>query len=55
MKQVVQNFRTGELSLEDVPVPSQRPKGLLVRTLASAVSAGTERSKVEIARKTLLG
>lgn len=55
MKQVVQNYRTGELSLEDVPSPALRPGGLLVRTVASAVSAGTEKSKVELARKNLLG
>jgi predicted dehydrogenase/threonine dehydrogenase-like Zn-dependent dehydrogenase len=55
MKQVVQNFRTGELSLEDVPNPSLRAGGILVRTVVSAVSAGTEKSKVDLARKNLLG
>jgi polar amino acid transport system substrate-binding protein len=55
MKQVVQNFRTGVLALEDVPSPSPRPGGLLVRTVASAVSAGTEKSKVDLARKNLIG
>ena len=55
MKQVVQNFRTGELLVEDVPSPALREGGVLVQTVASAVSAGTERSKVEIARKNLLG
>ncbi len=55
MKQVVQNFRTGTLALDDVPSPSPRPGGLLVRTVTSAVSAGTEKSKVELARKSLVG
>jgi polar amino acid transport system substrate-binding protein len=55
MKQVVQNFRTGELMVDDVPVPALRTGGLLVRTVASAVSAGTERSKVDLARKSLVG
>jgi predicted dehydrogenase/threonine dehydrogenase-like Zn-dependent dehydrogenase len=55
MKQVVQNFRTGALALEDVPSPSGRPGGLLVRTVASAVSAGTEKSKVDLARMSLVG
>lgn len=55
MKQVVQNFRTGALALEQVPSPSPRPGGLLVRTVASAVSAGTEKTKVELARKSLIG
>jgi predicted dehydrogenase/threonine dehydrogenase-like Zn-dependent dehydrogenase len=55
MKQVVQNLRTGVLALEDVPSPAARPGGLLVRTVASAVSAGTEKSKVDLARKSLVG
>jgi polar amino acid transport system substrate-binding protein len=55
MKQVVQNYRTGALALEDVPSPSPRPGGVLVRTVASAVSAGTEKSKVDLARKSLVG
>lgn len=55
MKQIVQNYRTGELRLDDVPTPASRPGGLLVRTVASAVSAGTEKSKVDLARKSLVG
>ena len=55
MKQVVQNYRTGELALDDVPSPAARPGGLLVRTVASAISAGTEKSKVDLARKSLVG
>jgi len=54
MRQVVQNYRTGKLSVEDVPAPALRPGGLLIRTSCSAVSAGTERSKVELARKNLI-
>jgi len=55
MKQVVQNYRTGELLVDDVPAPSLRARGLLVHTMASAVSAGTEKSKVDLARKNLVG
>lgn len=55
MKQVVQDYRTGELHVDDVPSPSLRAGGLLVRTVVSAVSAGTEKSKVELARKSLVG
>jgi predicted dehydrogenase/threonine dehydrogenase-like Zn-dependent dehydrogenase len=55
MKQVVQNYRTGELAVEEVPIPALRAGGLLVHTMCSAVSAGTERSKVDLARKGLLG
>lgn len=55
MRQVVQNFRNGELSVDDVPSPGLRPGGLLVATEYSIVSAGTERSKVDLARKNLIG
>jgi predicted dehydrogenase/threonine dehydrogenase-like Zn-dependent dehydrogenase len=55
MKQVVQNYRTGELRVDDVPAPIARARGLLVQTLVSAVSAGTEKSKVDLARKSLVG
>lgn len=55
MKQIVQNYRTGELALANVPSPASRPRGLLVRTVASAVSIGTEKDKVELARSTLFG
>ena len=55
MRQVVQNFRDGELFVDDVPSPALRPGGLLVATEYSIVSAGTERSKVDLARKSLVG
>lgn len=54
MKQVVQSFRTGELTVADVPTPVLRSSGILVRTGASLVSAGTERTAVAFAHKNLL-
>lgn len=54
MKQIVQNYRTGELWLEDVPVPICREGGVLVRTEFSVVSTGTERMKVGQARMSLI-
>ena len=51
----MQNLRTGETSVVDVPMPSPRPKSALVRTEVSLVSAGTERMVVEFAEKSLLG
>lgn len=50
MKQVVQNYRSGELRLEEVPMPICRSGGVLVRTCYSLVSTGTERMKVTQAR-----
>jgi len=39
----------------EVPSPMLRPDGLLVATAYSLISAGTERAKVEVARKNLVG
>lgn len=55
MKQVVQNFRTGELKVEELPPPALRPGGVIVRTAFSLISAGTERSTVETAQSSLVG
>ncbi len=55
MKQVIQNNRTGTLSVAEVPTPSPQPGQVLVRNLCSLVSAGTERAGVDFARKSLLG
>ena len=55
MKQVVQNYRTGELKVEELPPPALRPGGVLVRTAFSLISAGTERAIVETAQSSLVG
>ena len=55
MKQVLQNIRSGKTSVEDVPAPAVRAGFALVRTAASLVSSGTERSIVDFAEKGLLG
>jgi polar amino acid transport system substrate-binding protein len=54
MKQVLQNLKTGEGSVADVPVPALRRGRVLVRTVASLVSAGTERAFVELGQKNVL-
>jgi predicted dehydrogenase/threonine dehydrogenase-like Zn-dependent dehydrogenase len=55
MKQVLQNLRTGETSVVEVPIPAPQVGQALVRNVASLVSAGTERMLVEFAEKSLLG
>ncbi len=55
MKQVVQNYKSGELALLDVPVPACKPGGVLVRTSYSLISSGTELMKVSEAGMSLLG
>lgn len=54
MKQVLQNAKTGSVRVLDVPAPLVQPGHLLVRAAASLISAGTERSSVESAQKTLI-
>src|SRR5919206_71751 len=46
MKQLLQNLKTGEGVVADVPAPAVRPGRVLVRASASLVSAGTERAFV---------
>src|SRR5512133_2103125 len=54
MKQLLQNLRDGRTVVADVPCPNPRPGTALVRTEASLVSAGTERTLVEFAEKNLV-
>src|SRR5580692_10357354 len=55
MKQVAQNYKSGELAVLDVPAPSCRPGGVLVRSLFSLISTGTELMKVSEASKSMVG
>lgn len=55
MKQVIQDFRTGELSVAEVPAPALARGFVLVRNYFSLISAGTERSTVSTAQASLLG
>ncbi len=55
MRQVAQKQADGRLEVVDVPRPVVRDGGVLVRTAYSLISAGTERSAVEVARKSLVG
>ncbi|MFN2609030.1 MAG: bi-domain-containing oxidoreductase [Acidimicrobiales bacterium] len=55
MRQVVQNYKSGELAVLDVPEPACKPGGVLVRSLFSLISTGTEMMKVSEARLSLVG
>ncbi len=55
MRIVVQNFKTGALSVAEAPQPLVRSSGVLVRTSASLISAGTDRSIIGLAKKSYLG
>jgi len=55
MKQIIQSYRTGELELSEVPVPLCSSNKILVKNMVSLISIGTERSIIELGRKSLLG
>ena len=55
MKQIAQNYKSGELSVLDVPAPTCHPGGVLVRSLFSLISAGTEMMKVNEASMSMVG
>ena len=55
MKQILQNQKTGDLKVVDVPKPALQRGRVLVRTEASLISAGTERMSLELAQKSLVG
>ncbi|HQW92959.1 MAG TPA: zinc-binding alcohol dehydrogenase, partial [Ferruginibacter sp.] len=54
MKQVIQNFKTGELYVDDVPLPSLSEGMVLIENRFSLISAGTERGTVKVAQANLL-
>ena len=55
MKQIAQNYKSGELAVLDVPAPTGRPGGVLVQSLFSLISTGTEMMKVTEAKMSLVG
>jgi predicted dehydrogenase/threonine dehydrogenase-like Zn-dependent dehydrogenase len=55
MKQIAQNYKSGELTVLDVPAPVCRPGGVLVQSLFSLISTGTEMMKVTEAKLSMVG
>src|SRR2546426_3773427 len=55
MRAILEDLRSGEIRTCEIPAPELRPGGILVRTAFSAISAGTERAKLETSEKSLLG
>ena len=55
MQQVVQDLRSGKLRVVTLPDPLARPGQVLVANVCSVISAGTEKTTLELARKSLLG
>lgn len=50
MKQVLQNLKTGQITLAELPVPSVKAGHLLIQTTRSLISLGTERMLLEFGR-----
>ncbi len=50
MKQIVQNLKTGEVNLVEIPLPQIRAGHLLINTSKSLISLGTERMLVEFGK-----
>ncbi len=55
MKQLIQNFKTGELYVDEIPMPAISDGMLLVENEYSLISSGTERSTIKVAKANLLG
>lgn len=54
MKQIIQSFKTGETSIEEIPVPVVSKGTVLIQTTYSLVSLGTEKMLVEFGKSSLL-
>jgi predicted dehydrogenase/threonine dehydrogenase-like Zn-dependent dehydrogenase len=50
MRQILQELGTGRTILAEVPAPGAPPRGVLIRSRRSLISAGTERMLVEFGR-----
>ena len=50
MKQVIQHIRSGDTEVAEVPAPAARAQHLVIRSLRSLISAGTERNLVGLSR-----
>lgn len=55
MQQLIQNFKTGKLYVDEVPLPSISEGMVLVENKFSLISSGTEKGTVKVAQATLLG
>ncbi len=55
MKQIIQDVRSGATTVKEIPDPIALPGQVLIAEMASAISAGTERYVVDLARKSLIG
>lgn len=55
MKQIAQNYKSGEITLLEVPIPACKSGGVLVRSDFSLISMGTEAMKIHESKLSLIG
>ena len=55
MKQIVQNYKRGTLTIEEVPEPALKSGCVLVQTYHFLISAGTEKMKADDSKRSYLG
>lgn len=55
MKQVLENLRNGDISVDEIPMPTLKPGYVLVRNHFSLISAGTEGGTIKLGKMSLLG
>jgi predicted dehydrogenase/threonine dehydrogenase-like Zn-dependent dehydrogenase len=55
MRQVIQNISNGNLCTVEVPAPMVQPGQVLIQNHCSLISAGTEKTARDLAKKSLLG
>lgn len=54
MKQVVQNLKSGEIRVDELPSPAMKSGGVLVKNYFSLISAGTEKTSVDLGKMNML-
>jgi predicted dehydrogenase/threonine dehydrogenase-like Zn-dependent dehydrogenase len=54
MKQVVQSMKSGEINVEKLPPPAMKAGGIIVKNHFSLISAGTEKTSVDMAKMSLV-
>ena len=55
MKQLIQNIKSGKISIIDAPAPICEENGVLIKNIYSIISSGTESKSVNTAKSSLIG
>ncbi len=55
MKQITQNYKTGELNIDEIPLPNLEEEFVLIENKFSLISAGTEKRTIDVAKASLIG